>query len=140
MTPGLSHLSSSQTKCRTIFCVSITHVFLHFLSYQFCRSYPVLKWMHCLLRISNFNGKFFKYKCYEIGYPELLEKVIFFQEIIAHKNLFFWKSSCLEKVTASKKCMFWIITYSGVNSPPKQNTFLRSSFSRQPGIQALDPM
>ena len=46
----------------------------------------------------------FKYKCYEIGYAELSEKVTVFKKyLLLKKFLFFWKSSCLEKVPTSKK-------------------------------------
>ena len=64
--------------------------------------------------------RLFKFKCYEIGYAELSEKVTVFKKYLLLKKFFFWKSSCLEEVTASKKYMHWIITYSREKVPRKQ--------------------
>ena len=56
------------------------------------------------------NGKSFQYKCYEIGYAELSEKVTVFKKYLLLKKFFFWNSSCSEVVPASKKYMLWRIT------------------------------
>ena len=61
-----------------------------------------------------------KYKGYEIVYAELSEKVTVYKKYLLLRKFFFWKSSCSEKGPASKKCMFWIITYSGEKTPMKQ--------------------
>ena len=48
------------------------------------------------------NGKYFKYKCYKIGYAELSEKVTVFKEYF---SVLFWKSGCSEDLPASEKYM-----------------------------------
>ena len=64
------------------------------------------------------NGKsFLKYKCYEMGYTELSEKVTVFKKYLLLKKFSFWKSSYSEE--ASRKYMFWIITYSREKVSPK---------------------
>ena len=60
----------------------------------------------------------FKYKCYEIGYEELSEKLTVLNKYLHLKKLFFWKSSCSEEVSTSKKCILWIIAYFGEKGPP----------------------
>ena len=57
----------------------------------------------------------FKYKCYEVGYPELA-----FKKYLLLKKFFFWKSSCSQEVSTSKKYMLWIITSSEEVAPLKQ--------------------
>ena len=52
---------------------------------------------------------------YEIGYVELSEKVTVF-----NKFMLLSKRSSSEELPASKKYMFWIITYSGEKALPKQ--------------------
>ena len=57
----------------------------------------------------------FKYKCYEIGYAELSERVTVFKNYLLLKKLFFWKSTFSEEVTT----MLFIITFSEEKVPPK---------------------
>ena len=49
------------------------------------------------------------------------EKKIVFKKYMLLKKFFFWKGSCSEEVTASKKYTFWIITYSGEKAPLKSS-------------------
>ena len=48
------------------------------------------------------------------------EKAIVLKKYMLLKRFLIWKSSCLEELPASKKCMFWIITNSEVVAATKQ--------------------
>ena len=77
----------------------------------------------------------FKYKCYENGYTELSEKFTVFKKYLLLKKIFFWKSSCLEEVTALKNDMFWVTTYSGEKAPLKQYLCHESIYLQEVAIQ-----
>ena len=47
-----------------------------------------------------------KYKCYEIGYAELSEKVTVFKKFLFLNKFLFWKSS-FEKVHDLNDYLFW---------------------------------
>ena len=54
----------------------------------------------------------FRYKCNEVGYAELAiqKKVTLLKKYLLLKKLFFWKTSCVEKLPALEKYMFRLIT------------------------------